>query len=424
MKNIQSIFTGLLLLFILSTSDAKAGLYEELQKEEIYWIPPLKPPKPEPDNLYERILTPDPEATLTKLYDARFEPYMLIRTSFSYTEEEEYEVELEDGRKLKLNSANMDTSQFGHKFGPALESVEMGMRGRYQNSGFHYHIKMELVPREKDGNRSSDYLKDAYVGWDKYTVFSVDAGRMKVPFSQANMKSTDKNNLIYAPVLDILSSKRQVGYKFALQDPWRMLKFTYGIFTSISFASELIKQSEELLYTYRLDLQGYNILKTFNLLYRDLSFNIGLNAAKTDKSYDTQSEVLYLGADFNLHLFLFTLEGEYLIKNFYQPPLPDGTAKADKGWGWHIDLITHIWPNIIDFIVRIEEIDGDEVIRGQSSDLSIGEMSKQKKHWTTFGITAHLSNQVKLQLNYIQRGELEGYRFNNNVFIGLIQFNY
>ncbi|MCX7959239.1 MAG: hypothetical protein N3B13_09350, partial [Deltaproteobacteria bacterium] len=75
-------------------------------------------------------------------------------------------------------------------------------------------------------------------------------------------------------------------------------------------------------------------------------------------------------------------------------------------------------------IVRIEEMDADEVIRGASSDLSIGEMSKQKKHWTTFGITTHFSNQVKLQLNYIQRGELEGYRFNNNVFIGLIQFNY
>ncbi len=414
-------FTLLLTTFSLNTY---AGLYEELQKEEIYWIPPLKPPKPDPDNFYDLILTPDPEATLTKLYDARFEPYMLIRTSFAYTEEDNYEVNLEDGRKLNLESKNMDTSQFGHKFGPALESVEMGMRGRYQSSGFHYHIKMELVPREKDGNRSSDYLKDAYVGWDKFTIFSIDAGRMKVPFSQTNMKPAEKNNLIYSPVLDILSSKRQIGYKFALQDPWKIIKFTYGIFTSISFASELIKESTELLYTYRLDLQGYNLLKKFDLLYRDLSFNIGINAAKTDKSYDTQSEVLYLGADFNLHLFLFTLEGEYLIKNFYQPPLPDGTLKADKGFGWHIDLITHIWPEIIDLIVRIEEMDGDKVIRGASSDLSIQEISKQKKHWTTFGITGHFSNQVKLQINYIQRGELEGYRFNNNVIIGLIQFNY
>ncbi len=247
---------------------------------------------------------------------------------------------------------------------------------------------------------------------------------MKVPFSIANMKSTEKNNLIYAPVLDVLTPKRQIGYRLSIQDPYQILRFTYGIFTSISFASELIKKSDQILHIYRFDINGYNLLRHFNITYRDLYLNIGLNAATTMESYDTQTENLYLGSDLSFHLYLFTIEAEYLIRNFYQPPLPDGTMKSDKGWGWHIDLIVHIWPNIIDLIARVEEMDGDKAERGLSSDLSIGETSKQKKHWTTFGITTHFSNQVKLQFNYIQRGELEGYRFNNNVLMGLVQFSY
>jgi hypothetical protein len=413
-----------LLILILLPTYASGGLYEELQKEELYWIPPLKPPKSAPDTLYERILTPDPEATLTKIYDSRFEPYMLVRTSFSYTHTDEYDVKLEDGRTLHLNSENMDTSQFGHKFGPALENVEMGMSGRYQSSGIHYHIKFELVPREKDGNRSNDYLKDAYVGWDRFTVFKITAGRMKVPFSQVNMKSTASYDLVYAPVIDILSPKRQVGYKLTLQDPWQIISFTCGVFTSISFAQELVKNEDQLLYTYRAELNLHNIMQILNILYKDLYFRIGLNIATTKFSYDTQSEVIYSGADFKLHLLLLSIEGEYVSKNFYLPPLPDGTVKSDRGWGWHLDFITHIWPNIIDLIFRIEEFDGDSVIRGLSSNLSIDEMSRQKKRWKTIGLTSHLSNQLKIQFNYIMRDELEGYKFDNDVFIALVQFHY
>ncbi len=413
-----------LVLISLFSLPVDAGLYEELLKDKIYWIPPLQPPKPDPDTFYERLITPDPESTLTKIFDSRFEPIMLVRTSFSYTYEEKYEVKLEDGRTLTLNSANMDASQYGHKFGPALESVEIGMKGRYQSSGFYYLIKQELTPREKDGNRSSDYLKDAYVGWNKFTIGDISAGRMKVPFSQANMKSTEKGNLIYTPLLDVLTPKRQVGYKLSLSDPYKVLKFTYGLYTSISFASELIKKSDQMMYTYRFDISGNNLLKLFNIIYRDLHLNIGLNAATTKMSYSTQTENLYLGADLNFHLYIFSIEAEYLIKNFYQPPLPDGTLKSDKGWGWHIDLIVHIWPNIIDLIARVEEMDGDKEERGKNTSLPIDELVQQKKHWTTLGITTHLSNQVKLQLNYIQRGELEGYRFDNNVLIGLVQFSY
>jgi len=397
---------------------AQAGLYENLAGESALQWAPL-PDSEKGKTLEQALLTP---AKKDKYLDHRYEPVVMVRTIFATTMEDRYTRILDDGKELVLDSTKMDPSLFGHREGFILENVELGAKGRFNDSGFYYGVKFELVPREKDGNRSSDYLKDAYVGWNKYSVFDVRIGRMKIPFSQVNMKSTGKMPLIYKPTINTLSPKRQLGGMVTFADPWQVAKLSGGVYNSVKQVTEQLGSTDQLLYVGRLELSLGNLLGALDASVGDLEVRIGGNVAYTKMNFDPETEHQYMGFDAHFHYWIFTLEAEYLIKNFYRDPI-DGVSAADQGTGWHVDVTIHAWPGVIDLTGRIEETDPDELVHGANSTLSISELAKQKKRWFSAGVTLHFTDYARLDINYVNRQELEGYSFDNDVVLGMLQLD-
>lgn len=370
-----------------------------------------------------------PKAFSLKFLDGGIQPIALVRTLGVYTQEDKRTVVLDrinpvtgENEILELDTTKMDPSLFGHRQGFVLENAEIGIKGRVKSAGMYYQLKAELIPREKDGNRSSDYLKDAFVGFDMFSWVDLRVGRMTIPFSQANMKSTEAMHFIYAPTLNTLSSKRQLGAMITAGDPWQVLMFRWGVFNSTGLAVEQIKRSAQLLNVARAEIHWDRILAAIGRSAADLELVTSFNVAYTDEEFDTQAEHRWIGADAHFHLYLFTIDGEFIVKDFYTAPPGNESRSADRGIGWHVDLTVEAIPRILDLNVRYEEMDGDDPVRGESSTMSIDELSRQKKRWITAGVSLHLMDQVRLEFNYIHRDELEGYKFDNDVFLTMLQF--
>ena len=359
----------------------------------------------------------------------RYEPIVLIRTLFLHTFEDAYEKTSDSGVPLKLDSKRMDPSPFGHRAGFVLETVEFGLKGTFRASNTYYKLKMALVPREKDGNRSTDFLKDAYFGWKPLgSVLDLRIGRMKLPYSQANMRGTGDQWLVQKPVLNILSQKRQLGALLGAQDPWGVLLLRGGVFNSVKLAVEQMKDADQLLYSGRVDLRLHKLAAALGSDLPWFELNFGANVAWTKENFDPPTEHRWTGFDARLRLWGVEVEGEYLIKDFFQEALPDGSQAADGGSGWHVDLqvdmaMAHAMLEGLSLIGRFEEMDGDDLERGAGSTLSIDELSKQHKRWITAGIRYAVTERFRVDLNYIHRKELEGFSFGNDVVLAMFQYD-
>ncbi len=438
--------------FLAGSGEAEAGLVERLKAKDTGWLPnkEAKPvatpateepeeasetkaekktePAPQPSSIWIR------KPTKKKYLDPRIEPQLLIRAQYVTTQEDKIleSVKLKPGSSEPdpeiYDSSSMPSSPYGHREGFVLENVELGLKGRFNDYGLYYGAKFELLPREKDGTQSSDYLKDAYMGWNYYTLADVRVGRMKVPFSQVNMKSTAKMPLALKPVINLLSPKRQLGAMVALSDPWGIFTAKGGVYNSVKIASEQLAKKEQLMYVGRAEWKTSGLLKALNtrmtagdFRLTDFEFKLGGGVAYSEENYDPISEVRYTGVDAHLHWFIFTYEGELIFKDFYDPEDLDGNRAANRGWGWAHDLVIHAWPEIIDVAMRVETMDGDKEERGQSTQMD--EVRPQKKLWISGGMTLHIADQALFMLNYVHRKEKEGFDYDNDVFVGMLQFS-
>jgi len=403
--------------------NASATVYDQAVADKPSWNPLHNAPT-DADNksLAERLIRLPRQP---KLLDERYDPILLVRTVFVSTAEDQHYETNADDKKVLVDSSKMDTSLYGHREGFVLENVEIGLKGRFNKYGLYYKAKFDLVPKEKNGNRSSDYLKDAYLGWDYYSVFDIRVGRMKLPFSQANMTSTSKRNLVYAPNLNTLIPKRQIGGLIAISDPWQIATLTGGIFNSAKQSIQQMSSLQQLMYVGRFDLDVGNILKVANANFMNFNFKLGANIAFTKQNYDPPTKHRWIGFDAKLSLYIFTVTGEYLIKDYYLEGVTPDDLLANRAYGWHADLTVHAWPGVIDFTARIEESDGDDAdeVHGFNPTFPMDEVVKQKKRWISFGTTVHFTKWSKMSLNYIIREELEGYNLENDVILGMIQID-
>ncbi len=447
---------SVLVLLLLFPVAAQAGLYEKVTDEEgVSYYPrmfgeaftntpvskQLNPPKKETPETGEPV-TEDVQVTekkkekgplwkiftnkpkKAKFFDPRIEPVLFVRGSYVHTFEDVISHTNNDGTAFNVDSSKMDPSQFGHRVGFVLENVELGLAGRFNGSGIYYKAKFELVPREKDGNRSSDYLKDAYLGWNLFSIFDLRIGRMKVNFSQANMKSTEDRPLVFSPVLDTLIPKRQLGIMAELSDPWKIIRGRAGLYNSVKLASEQITDADQLMRVFRLDLNISNLLKLFNVNPYDLDLNVGASYAYVKENFDPKTEHRWQGIDARLHLLLVTIEGEYVVKDHYGTPDINGAQQSYRGEGYHIDVTIHAWPEVIDLAFRYEFMDGNDLKEdGFNTIMAIDDLVPQKKRWITGGLTFHATDEASISVNFIHRKELEGFDFDNDVIIATTQIS-
>ncbi len=367
---------------------------------------------------WDSVRTPDAEP---KLLDERFEPTALVRTIFSYTMDDTLRYQDEGGRDRVIHAKDADPSVFGYRRGFTLDTVEFGARGRFNGPGIYYAVKFSLVPREKDGNRSSDYLQDAYLGWNPYRLFDVRVGRMKIPFSQVNLKHTGHTWLIYKPTLDVLSPKRQLGAQLALSDPWGVARLAGGVYNSVAAADEQMKSFDRLMYVGRLELDVARLLDVTGVGLDDFALRLGGSLAFTSEDFDKRTEHRWLGVDAHVRWWLFALEAEYLVLDFFWKR--EGGLTADQGTGWHVDFRAEAWPERLTVNLRVEQTDGDSLVRGAGSDLSIGERAMQKKRWITAGVSFFLDKRARVDLNYVYREWLEGNALRDDVIMAMFQYD-
>jgi len=412
----------------LEPTEARAGLYEVFAPSSgvrkspgvLYSLKYFEPTPQESGETGEPLPRPAP-ALKTSFLDGLVQPVLLVRTIYSTTLEDEATVQGSNGQPLAVKSWRADPSLYGHREGFLLDSAEIGLRGRHRDSGLYWTVKAELIPREKDGNRSSDYLKDAYVGWNLYPWMDLRVGRTKVPISQANLKPTERALLIFQPTLDLLVPKRQLGAQITVGDPWQVFALTGGIFNSTGLAVEQIRNRDQIAYTTRAELRLHRLLQAVKRNPLDLELSLGGSFAWVRQSFDPPTEHRWLGADLHFHLWLFTVEGELVFKDFYTAPPGDPSRRADRGWGWHVDAQVAVWPGILDLTGRVEAFDGDRAIRGAGASLSIDETSKQKRLWITGGLSLYVAEQVRLDVDWIHRREAEGVSLDNDMFVAMLQ---
>ncbi|MCG3172720.1 MAG: hypothetical protein GMKNLPBB_00875 [Myxococcota bacterium] len=408
-------------MVLLAAAPASAGLYEEVFEGASGTAAGVVAPENEEDcaPLYM-------PAAKAKLFDHRLEPIALIRPIFVGTFEDVAQTtDAKTGAAREVKSSAMDPNFSGHRQGFVLENAEVGLGGRFNDSGVYYKVMFELAPRGRDGNpRPGDFPRDIYLGWNKYTFVQGQIGYMRVPVSQVNMKPTAQRPLVYSPVLEVNLPLRVLGAKLSGGDPWQIVKVTGGVFNSDPSAVQQMRRFDQLLLTGRFDLRVDNILRVAKAHFMDFEMNLGASMAYVGERFDPPTEHRWFGLDARLHLWRFTLEGEMLSMDFFKPALA-GNLDASRAEGWHADLIIHAWPRVIDVIFRIEQYDGDtELENGLGNPPNTQDTLPANKRWYTGGVNLYLTNRTKFALNYMHREELEGFNFPmNDVVMGLFQFD-
>ncbi len=344
--------------------------------------------------------------TPAKFVDARIEPTALLRTSIVASSHGPVVV---NGAMQDSNA--IDPSQFGYRQGFVLENAQFGLHGRFAESGLHYAIQMEMVPRDKAGNRTADYVRDAYVGWNRFNFLDVKLGYQKVPFSQANLKATADMLLPYAPTFDTFTPLRQLGLTLAMQDPGQHVKLTLGAFDSTKQASEQMQDPKQLMMVGRAEL---NVDKFVNL-GSDTRWRIAANGAYTQQYFDDNQQRLWFGADTRVRFHFLELEAEFVEVQFALAKLADGSQPVHAGLGWHVDLTGWVLADKLSVTGRFEQMDGDtdpKAIDGTS--LLADTIVRQKKQWITVGVGYTLMPGARCVAAYMHRTELEGLTLDND----------
>jgi hypothetical protein len=360
-----------------------------------------------------------------RLWDPRADPILNIRTSVIYTLSEQRTVTTGIGESLRLDSSTMDPSPFGHRQGFVLENAETGIEGRFNDEGLYYRLMFELIPREKDGNRSNDIMREAYVGWNRYRVFDVRAGSMLIPFSQVNLKQSFQQRTTYFPAFNVLIPKRQIGLQASLADPYGILRLTAGAFNSANSPVEQLDDWDEVMLVTRAELSVHDIVKTATRRTADFQLRLAGSVAWSDTYYDPRTEHRWWGVDLFAQLWRFELEAELLVKDYYTGEvLVGGRERAFRGLGWHVDLAARVIEGWLSVGIRYEQMDGEtELERGFDTSFTTDDLSRQKKLWVTAFVTTYLHRRARLNIEYIHRRELEGFSLDNDVLLSNLQLS-
>lgn len=346
------------------------------------------------------------EPTAAKFVDARIEPTVLLRTSIVASSHGPVTV---NGAQQDSNA--IDPSQFGYRQGFVLENAQFGLRGRFAESGLHYAVQMELVPRDKAGNRTADYVRDAYVGWNRFNFLDIKLGYQKVPFSQANLKSTAEMLLPYAPTFDTFTPLRQLGMTAAMQDPGQRVKLTLGAFDSTKQASEQMQDPKQVMMVGRAEV---NVDKLVGL-GSDWRWRIAASGAYTKQYFDDGQQRLWFGVDTRARFRFLELEAELVQLQFALAKLADGSQPVHTGMGWHVDLTGWVLADKLSVTGRFEQMDGDTDPKAiDGSSLLADTIVRQKKQWITVGVGYSLMPGARCVAAYMHRTELEGLTLDND----------
>lgn len=341
---------------------------------------------------------------LGKLFGDHVEPAGMVRASVVYSASGTTSAQ----GKL-IDSKDISPSQFGYRQGVVLENAQFGVRGRFAEGQMQYNVRVEMVPREKDGTFSNTgFLRDAWMSWNGWKYLDIRLGWQRAAFSQANLKPGEETLLPYQPTFDVFTPQRLLGVAFAGVDPEGRWRVTVGMYNSVKLASEQITDWDQSLYAGRAEVNIDKFLDKPGFAWR-----VGGGAALTKKFFDNGESRQWFGVDTRVVWRFLELEAEYVQMQYFVAAAKDGSQPIHTASGWHTELSGWILPHKLSVSGRIEYMDGDDtVVDGQSTDVQT--VAPQGKRWLTFGVGYNPSRASRCVLAYIRRDETEGLSWQND----------
>jgi hypothetical protein len=77
----------------------------------------------------------------------------------------------------------------------------------------------------------------------------------------------------------------------------------------------------------------------------------------------------------------------------------------------------------LDVVGRVDQSDGDDLVRGFDTSFTIDDLSRQKKRWLWASARVHFLERAMCSASYIHRGELEGFSLKNDVLMAMCQYD-
>jgi len=285
-------------------------------------------------------------------------------------------------------------------------------------------LKGDITPHfsyklQQEFGGSSPKLIDADFGFEYNHHFKLNAGQFKIPFSQENLISSNKLELInrtqvvealVARGKDLIGNQngRDIGV-MATGSFWQVsdnfiVDYALGMFNGSGVnASDKDEQK---------DFVGRLIFHPVTGLAFGGSFYAGGISNTLTKEYDRNR----IGAEFSYELQQLSFKGEYLTgkdgafdktANKYILKKDGGINKA----GWYLQAGYYLTPKIFQAVVRYDTFDPNT------------DQSKNAANVYTVGINWLFNKWTKLQLNYEIKDE-EGKKINNNAMLAQLQIGF
>jgi hypothetical protein len=331
------------------------------------------------------------------------------------------------GKVLHLDPRDSDPSPFGHREGFVLENAQFavqGGRGSPEKGGaVRWELRLELVPREKDGNRDNDFVRDAWVDLCLHPLARLRLGWQRTGLSQANLTPAAARVLPYQPTFDLFVPLRQLGATLELKLQNNAARLTIGAYNSVKSAIEQLRGWGQALASARLEVDLERLAR--GLQHAGVRWRVGLNGAWTPEHFDPQTEHRWAGIDTHVRWGRLDLRAEALLLDFMAGDVLDtGVRPAMRGWGWHVDLGWQLLRDRLLLVGRLEESDGDDLVRGYSPSLSVQDRALAHKRWLSGTLAWQQGRYLRWSLTYIHRGELEGFELDNDVVLATLSASF
>jgi len=318
------------------------------------------------------------------------------------------------GGLIQVQGAFYAGDQVARQFGDPLDTEGFRVRrARLAFSGdllphFGYYFALDLKDAvgASAGGDAGNELLDATITWRRFTWLQLSAGVDRVPFSTFAMMSSSRLELTERPLsVGLLMPDRRVG--ISASGKLAQLRYAVGVHNG----SDGVTSGNRLAGLAASARVGFLLFdREPELVPRDLQLYLG-----AAYMFDDQEAVSLHRASGSLQLsgFRVRLTGEFLWEHSSPDEQPVGIIDAGEVNRWAAigELSGFVWRDLLQLSMRYEYFNDNEDLPtfGKQQLLSVG-----------VNVYLHAHN-LKLQLNYLRRDELDGPEIENDIALAQLQ---
>jgi hypothetical protein len=292
-----------------------------------------------------------------------------------------------------------------------IRRARFGLGGTLTKS-LSFYLSVDLrdtVLAAVGGDQGSEIL-DAQIVWSPLEALQVSVGVDKVPLSSFVLRSAARLDIIEQPVsVTLLSPSRRVGVSVSGRVPtgrFGALRYAVGLYNG----SEGITSGNRLAGLAGIGRVSYDLFEPAGLVPQKFGLTLGA-AYMYDKGPSLAAH--RVGGSLEIHGWRTSLSTELLYERSAPDERPTSVPNAGEAtrWGFVSQLTVFLWKPYLQIAARYEYF---------SDNQDLPTLGRQQL--LTGGLNCYLLGQnLKLQVNYIRRMELEGPDVANDIFFAQLQ---